>query len=457
MADTVKNFFNSTVAEASASNLVNNDASTQALVKNIKVCNTTGAANTFDVDLDGVKQFSQVPIANNETVLLENVNSLVDVSKALTLTNNAPVFAKAINVNTGINVVFVAIKQLSNGDIFVVYYNQSASNQLYYAVYDSAGVEIQASTLVAATTSNYLSITESSTNVNIGWYNGNGFPQETYISKFTYTSPTTRQIAAAAHYSNRIESFGVDSTAIAYFTQYSSGNVPYYYIGYAGSGTLAPLPAGTGHNTNSPSLALLSDGNMLFNWRNASSNGDGWFVSYQSNGTIAVAATKWFTGSANSGVNIISTKGLSNGTFAVLYHDQVDSSLRKIALFSNTDFSAVGSPITITGGTTINFYAYGDVSLQVDANDNVYVIYYDSSTGAPYPYKVNKYTSTLTTVYEGKVLSASDIPTSPTPSFDIDSATSDILSMYEVAGEAFVTKQVADSSLSVSCDGVEIV
>lgn len=122
MAEKIKEFFNGVVHPKTQADVITNEATKQAFIKNMWVNNPAGV-NSFDILVDGNKFYSDVTIASGETVKFENENMVLKPTSILSFKNLIDLFSTALG-KTQLSTTAVGcralIAPLPNGNIFLV-------------------------------------------------------------------------------------------------------------------------------------------------------------------------------------------------------------------------------------------------------------------------------------------------------------------------------------------------
>lgn len=452
MAETIKNFFNAAVVFNSSATLINNNSTTKALAKTINICNQ-GAANTFDIKLDGVTIYDDVAIAAKETIKLENENLVVPESKALTIKNNLLTsYPSSLALVIAQNPLYTAVHVTQEGNYFVLFQNDSVSSYPYYAVFSAQGDILKTFTqLVGSAAGTKLRVAETDSYVHIFRPDGAGFVSASVVKKadWTVSNAGSSIHAVAFSYPAICRFVGNNSNYVIMFYTYAST----LYLSTTNSGTIFSVPSATAE-TGGPLSYIratgLTDGNAIVCYRNGTGLGkmQKWSV-----GGSPVGTTTQFSVSV---VDIFGVVGLSNGTFAIVYRDSGNSNYPTLAIF-NDDLTVAVAAFTIRNANTMGM---GDNQsnnyLFTDSDNNIYVVFVDTANGNKW--KVTSYT------YAGVLIDAdAKLNTMSTSSEDNVSFAADkegnLIACYEPAsalGQLNIDKLVRISSLNVTVSGVEV-
>ena len=453
MAEAIKNFFNAAVAFNSSATLVNNNATTKALIKTISVCNQ-GGANTFDIKLDGITIYDDVAIAPKETIKLENENQVVSESKALIIKNNAlTTYPVSLALVIAQNPLYTAVHVTQEGNYLVLFQNDTVSSYPYYAVYSPAGATLKAFTQITTTSVSVgrLRVTETDGYIHLAIsFAGSNYMGAAVVRKsdwvVTSLSQNTSSLACVHPAVCRFTGSNNDYVLLA---AASSGTL---YLSATNSSTIFPALSST-TESGSPTYIRatgLTDGNALVCYVTSAGVGK---MQKRAPGTALIGSVTQFAASVN---DIFGTVALTNGTFAIVYRDAANSNYPTLAIF-NDDLTVAVAAFTIRAANTMGM---GDNQsnnyLFTDPDNNIYVVFQDTADGSKW--KVTSYTSSGTLITADAKLNTMSTSAEDNVSFAADKD-GNLIACYEPAsalGQLNIDKLEHITSLNVTVSGVEV-
>jgi len=342
------------------------------------------------------------------------------------------------------------LRVLDDDKVFVLYRNVLASNDTYYAAYDTDGTVLKAPTqLHNSNASGCWDIGENDAYVHVAFRGTSGYPYGATISKANWTiqaGPTQMEnIASSSNYA--IARF-LGSSYMAYFWD-QGDNTDLMMATSSNYAVPLNISSIAARNIYYLRAASLSNGNVVVSYEDITSSSSYFQVRDQSKNEI-VAETQWHPGTTTPAY-MGGLVGLSNGTFAAVYRDGDNSNYPTIQYFNN-DCTVAVAAATIRNADTMALF-----DIRADADDNVHIFFQDTADGNLF--KRTVYNSSGTLVDAATGLNAMDSDDIDYENFDIDSE-GNVWTLYvesvagEVAGE--LDKLSPESNLNVVVSGVEV-